>query len=342
LETLPQTLETVRQAILSPKRVYSELANDLSALKSNISSAWADLTGTLAQYERTANEQLQQAYTAQSFALGLASSDWNGELTAATEELTFLVDAIEAAQSGLDQIAAVEVLAEVLGSSSLPPVNSSSAANSAFVTSGSASATAYSVHQGDTLAGIAARVYGSADLWPAVAERLPDEMQGLSPTQPLDAYVGVGITVPDSVGGTQDLVPYVWETPVGLGCLGRDLPAEFTLQTRSDGTTTLTTLDYQDTLLQGLGQRIALPPGSSADTPEFGSTLFSAIGQNFGVLQRQMTYAFVQEAILSDPRIGSLESLEVFQQQDALAIRFNVRTANNVSLSSDELVVTST
>lgn len=340
IRSLPQLIDEVGQALGAPKRLFRELVNEFTSLAASVRSSAAVFSSRAEDAVNFDNALVQTQFTPSLVTVvPLDSSSWNGDRSSEVDARDEIMELNEAALSAEDSIRQLEVLALLRGLDDFAPSNPASTAPDQFEAAVSASAEEYQVRQGDTLSSIAVAMYGTVDSWPLVAQLLPESMRTVSPNAPLDAYVGQSIVVPQGTNIVTDLVPYVWDRPVGQAAMGRDLPSQFTTQTRSDGTVALTAMAEQNTLLQGIAQRITLPMGASVDTPSFGSPLYSMAGQSFGILQSEMNRAFVQEAVARDPRIREVTRVEVGSSGDTYVVQFSAVAANNVRLEEDELVL---
>lgn len=259
------------------------------------------------------------------------------------------VEILELAATVDEALDCIEILLDIYDAAENPSSTVSVVLDSPPEEGSATGADTYVIRQGDTLAKIANLFYGNEDAWPRIAQanRLlfgdalanGDPFNEIAPTDLLDLYLGTTIKVPRDVKFQGDLVPYIWDTPVGAGSLGTDLPDTLQVNVRQDGTKELLVLDPLSTLLQGLIHRLQTPVGTIGDDPFFGSAIPGLVGQSFGVLDEPMNSVKVDEALRADPRLQTVDRVIVQQSMDTLDIEFQATAKNAGSLGKIDLTL---
>lgn len=202
----------------------------------------------------------------------------------------------------------------------------------------------HTIMQNDTLASVARTYYGNENEWTRLltANRalfgdplsLTNSFGEITATDTLNAFLGQALTVPTGSALTNDLIPDVWDNPIGVRAMGTDLPETLETRLRSDGTAELHVLEPLETLLQGVAHRLQVRQGSLPDDPRFGSRIPTMIGETFGALDLPMNQSRVAEALALEPRLASVNRVEVALEQSTLRIAFDAeaRNAGNLGL----------
>jgi nucleoid-associated protein YgaU len=254
-------------------------------------------------------------------------------------EMDQIVALGETALWAAEQLDAIDVMLNLYGFTDAPSASSSVVLSQPPVESMGPGSSSYIIRQGDTLLGIAQREYGAESAWTLVASALSPLYDGVASTESLNAFIGRVIQLPAINSGPAPLVPYVWAAPNGVEALGRDLPDELQVVTRSDGYTDLVILSEFETLLQGLIHRLQTPLGAIPDDQTFGSAIPAIIGQDFGALSNAMNEAKITEALRKDSRLTTVTGVTALQDQDNLEIGFTATARNAGSLGNVNLSI---
>lgn len=207
----------------------------------------------------------------------------------------------------------------------------------------------YSVSQGDSLTALAERFLGSPERWTQIAAANADTLAtsgtGLEfgPDDDLSLLVGAPIKIPASL--TQNNIrasrdPFVYDTPIGLRSLGRDLPQRLETRLRADGTKDLFVLSPAETLAQGVSARLQTPLGAISDVTSFGSTIPLLVGENFGVFTEDLTASAIREALYKDGRIAGVSAVDVEVTLTGVVANFDAQLVDGTTLGVTDVSVT--
>lgn len=316
----PQIVGSVETAIGSAtRRVPAALRREVLVAQDLVETVSSAVTKYLEKH----NDQITEAgpVGAALATLGQTPPDLKAAIELAEAALT-LGESIEALKTSL----AINGLEDVAGTSFTASLESPPEA-------AGSNSQQYTIRQNDTLAGIASRFYGDENAWPSIAASLGSVFSDVSPTEPLDLYIGKVISVPNAATFAESLIPYVFDLPKGERAFGRDLPDFLQVQKRDDdGTKELVVLSEFNTLLQGIIHRLQTPEGAIPDDPEFGAQLPGLVGQEFGSLNEAMNSAKLEEALNKEPRLQAITNIRTLQQQDTLELEFSATARNAGSL----------
>lgn len=201
-----------------------------------------------------------------------------------------------------------------------------------------AAAITYRVNQGDTLEGIAVRILGDSEAWVKVARFNDIDLATVGAITPLNSWVGRVLQLPTtgtSVRAERD--PAVLDAPVGLRALGTNFPLTLASRSRNDvsapGNVEFDVLNYSNAVLESLQTRLETAIGTLPDFPEYGSYVFTLLGQDHGVMSDRLLATHVETVLKSDPRVADVLNATIDKSDSAITINFQVRLFNGLTTS---------
>lgn len=331
---IPRMMGQVRGVITGARRLPRELGNELKALGASV----AELSLVLSP---RVNQPSLLGQAAETLGLWpqprLRGALDNADAMASTPTLPLTRPDAAAAELLETVLAADEALGAITTLLATYDITSGAAASSSSVFAqppdegSTGRSRTYTTRQNDSLASIARDVYGDENRWVEVLEANRALFNGpneITPTDTLNAFLGQSLVIPSTESLQTDLVPDVWDNPVGLRALGKDLPETLETRMRADGTKELVVLKPLETLLQGVVHRLQVRQGSLPDDPSFGSRIPTLIGETFGALDVPMNQARVAAALALEPRLAAVTRVDVGITQDTLRITFDAEAQN--------------
>lgn len=182
----------------------------------------------------------------------------------------------------------------------------------------------YFVKRDEPIETIAREILGDSSLAPLIMafNSLSDiDVQG-------DDWTGREIKIPYlEIGNNITESNMVFSGQNGIESLGLDLPDKLSADDYGD----LLTLSHLDTFKESLGHILKTQVGTIDDAPEYGTRLGEIIGGVDTVLVKPMMGVDIKRALMKDPRVEDVPSINVERDNDAVIIDYEVTVANGIS-----------
>jgi len=180
------------------------------------------------------------------------------------------------------------------------------------------------VRTGESLERLARRVLGDADKAPLIME-----FNDIVPTDiHADDWDGRALSVPytEVVDGERLRDNFVLDAQNGISVLGRDLTNDIDV---NNGDLVLT--QYVDNLRQALDNVIQTPVGAIPEQPEYGSNILQLENGSIPQVVGQMVSVEVQRAVMTNPRVSTVEGTTAIREKDAFKVRYQITTVNHLT-----------